>query len=127
MGLVKEILLSNNLAVEIWDNSRAIATDTTKVELAIKIKVAVKNEYFDNSGHFDMVTRVFGKEIFYEYKKERTFVDTEEKEKIFNELLEDFTNSTLPYIEKSDFPSRFVLSKLSDIQQRPHRYRHILG
>jgi hypothetical protein len=95
MGLVKEILLSNNLAVEIWDNSRAIATDTTKVELAIKIKVAVKNEYFDNSGHFDMVTRVFGKEIFYEYKKERTFVDTEEKEKILQIALSPISKNPI--------------------------------
>ena len=46
----------------------------------------------------------------------------EEKEKIFNELLDDFIISTLPYIEKPVFPSRFVLSKLSDIQKRPHRY-----
>jgi hypothetical protein len=122
MGFVKEIPLSNHLVVEIWDHSRAIATDTTKVELAIKINVAVKNEYFDNPEHFDIVTRVFGKEISYEYKKERTFVHREEKEKIFNELLDDFTESTLPYIEKPDFPSRFILSKLRDIQKRPHRY-----
>jgi hypothetical protein len=122
MGLVKEIPLSNHLVVEIWDHSRAIAIDTTKVELAIKINVAVKNEYFDNPEDFDTVTRVFGKEIFFEYEKERTFVHREEKEKIFNELLEDFTKSTLPYIEKPDFPSRFVLSKLRDIQKRPHRY-----
>ncbi|MEA3471628.1 MAG: hypothetical protein U9R24_07910 [Thermodesulfobacteriota bacterium] len=122
MGLVKEIPLLNNLVVEVWDHSREIATDTTKVELVIKIKVAVKNEYFDNPEHLDMVTRIFGKEIFYEYKKERTFVNREEKEKIFNELLDDFTKSTLPYIGKPDFPSRFVLSKLSDIQKRPHRY-----
>jgi hypothetical protein len=122
MGLVKEIPLSNHLVVEVWDHSRAIATDTTKVELAIKINVIVKNEYFDNPEHFDMVTRIFGKEISYEYKKERTFVHREEKEKIFSELLDDFIISTIPYIEKPDFPSRFVLSKLSDIQKRPHRY-----
>ncbi len=122
MDLVKEMPLSNHLVVEVWDYSRPIATDTTKVELAIKIKVDVKKEYFANPGDFDLVTRVFGKEISYEYIKERTFVDREEKETIFNELLDDFTNSTLPYIEKSDFPSRFVLSKLRDIEKRPHRY-----
>lgn len=122
MGLVREIDLSNDLVVEVWDNSRAIAADTTKVELAIKITVDVKNEYFDNPDHFDLVIRVFGKEIIYEYIKERTFVNREEKEEVFNELLSDFIQSTLPYIEKPDFPWRFVLSKLSDIQKRPHRY-----
>lgn len=122
MGLVKEIPLSNNLVVEMWDHSRAITTDTTKVELAIKIKVAVKKEYFDNPGHFEMVTKAFGKEIVYEYRKGRTFVNRNEKEMVFNALLEDFTQSTLPYLDKPDFSSRFVLSKLSDIQKHPHRY-----
>ena len=42
MDLVKEMPLSNHLVVEVWDYSRPIATDTTKVELAIKIKVDVK-------------------------------------------------------------------------------------
>jgi len=126
MGLVKAIPLSNHLVVEIWDHSRAIATDTTKVELSIKINVAVNKEYFDNPKHFDIVLRVFGQEISYEYKKERTFVDRNDKEKVFNELLNDFTKSTLPYIEKPEFPSRFVLSKLRDIQKRPHRYGNLL-
>ena len=98
MGLVKEISLSNHLVVEIWDHSRAIAADTTKVELSIKINVVVNKDYFDNPKHFDIVTRVFGQEISYEYKKERTFVHREDKEKVFSELLNDLTESTLPYI-----------------------------
>ncbi|TFG38273.1 MAG: hypothetical protein E4H39_00730 [Syntrophobacterales bacterium] len=125
MGLVKEIPLSNKLVLEVWDHSRIIAADTTKVELSLKIKVAVKEEYFDNPGHFEMVTKAFGEEIVYEYRKERSFVNNNKKETIFNELLEDFTQSTLPYLDKPNFPSRFVLSKLSDILKRPHRYGNL--
>jgi len=127
MNLVEEMSLPNNLVVEIWDKSREIAADTTQVKLIVKIKVEMKEEYFSDPEHFDQVMKVFGPEIYYEYEKERTFVNKEDKEKVFNELSDAFKKDTLPYITKSNFPSRFALSKYRDIQNNLYKYRHLLS
>jgi len=125
MNLVEEITLSNNLIMQVWDGSRAIASDTTKVELRIVIDIAVRKEYFNDPEHLQQVAAVFGPEISYEYTKERTFVDTTNREMVFNELLEDFRKDSLPYISRTDFPARFAMSKLRDIRQHPYRYHDI--
>lgn len=126
MNLIEEMPLTNNLVVEVWDKSREIAADTTLVKLIIKIKVEMKEEYFGDPEHFDQVMKVFGPEIYYEYKKERTFVNNEDKEKVFNELSDAFKRDTLPYIARPNFPSRFALSKHLDIQNNFYKYRHLL-
>ena len=125
MNLVKETTLSNNLILQVWDGSRAIASDTTKVELRVMINVAVKKEYFSDPADFQQVVAVFGQEISYEYTKERTFVSTPDSKRVFDELLEDFRRDSLPYISRSDFPARFAMSKLRDIRQHPYRYHDI--
>ncbi|MEA1970240.1 MAG: hypothetical protein U9N37_01300, partial [Thermodesulfobacteriota bacterium] len=122
MNLVKKIDLPNNLVLQVWDKSRAIASDTTKVELRIVIDVAVKEEYFSDPAHFQQVVAVFGQEISYEYTKERTFVSTPDSKRVFDELLEDFRKDSLPYISRTDFPACFAMSKLRDIRQHPYRY-----
>ncbi|MBW2630624.1 MAG: hypothetical protein JRC90_02485 [Deltaproteobacteria bacterium] len=123
MNLVEKIDLPNNLILQVWDKSRAIASDTTKVELRIVIDVAVKKEYFSDPAYFQQIVAVFGQEISYEYTKERTFVDTRNGGKVFNELLDDFRKDSLPYISRTDFPARFAMSKLRDIRQHPYKYR----
>jgi hypothetical protein len=125
MKLVEEIPLPNDLVMQVWDGSRTIASDTTKVELCITISVEVMQEYFSDPEHFQRVVEVFGPEISYEYTKERTFVSTHDSRKVFDELLEDFRRDSLPYLSRTDFPVRFALSKLRDILQHPYKYRDI--
>ena len=127
MKLVEKIPLPNKLVVEVWDDSRSIAEDTTKVALLIKINVKVKPEYFAHQEHFKQVLKIFGNETFFEYKIERTFVSNQEKENIFKELLEAFKKDSLPYFARPQFPESFVLSKLMDIQKNPRKYRNHLG
>ncbi|HOO89183.1 MAG TPA: hypothetical protein PLA74_00030 [Syntrophales bacterium] len=126
MNLVEETVLSNNLTMQVWDRSRAIASDTTKVELRITIPIRVMQEYFTDLAHFQQVVAVFGPVVVYEYTKERTFVSTPDSGKVFHELLEDFQRDSLPYLSRTEFPARFSLSKLRDIRQHPYRYHDVL-
>ena len=126
MRLVEEITLSNNLVVEVWDNSRPISDDTVQVRLVIKIKVAMKEEYFSEPEHCEQVKKVFGHEIYYEYQKERTFVNKNEKDRVFSEFLNDFKKDSLPYMAKPQFPARFAVSKYKEIQKRFYKYQHLL-
>lgn len=123
MNLVQEIPLPNGLVMQVWDRSRSIASDTTKVELRVTVPVAVTEGHFNDPEQFQRVIEVFGPQIAYEYTKERTFVSTPDSRKVFDELLEDFRRDSLPYLSRSDFPARLARSKLREILRHPHRYR----
>lgn len=124
MELFERIALDNGLVLEIWDESRKIAADTVKVALAARITVEVRKEYFTSPEHYEKVMSVFGREILFEQKKERTFVDIAQREQVFSSLLTEFKESTLKYISSPKFPSGFVISKLTDILRNPHKYRN---
>ena len=125
MNLVEETALLNGLVMQVWDGSRSIAADTTKVELRITIPVPLTKEYFSEPEHFQRVVEVFGQEILYERTKERAFVSTPASAKVFDELLADFRRDSLPYLSRTDFPARFAQSKLRDILKSPYKYRDI--
>lgn len=127
MELCERTALENGLVLEIWDESRKIAADTVKVALAARIKVEVKKEYFTSPEQYQTVLKVFGPEILFEQKKERTFVDLAEKEAVFGSLLSEFKESALKYLSSPKFPSGFVISKLADIQRNPYKYRNQAG
>jgi len=125
MNLLEEKTLPNGLVMQVWDKSRTIASDTTKVELRITIPVTVTEEQFGDPEQFQRVVEVFGPEIVYEYSKERTFVRTPDSTAVFGKLLEDFRKDSLPYLSRDDFPARFALSKLREILQHPYKYRNV--
>jgi hypothetical protein len=68
-----------------------------------------------------------GMEIFFEYKKERTFVKDKEKDVVFQELLDNFKKTSLPYLSKSSFPASFALSKHWDIEKNSYKYSSFVG
>jgi len=125
MSVVEEIELANGLVLQVRDRSRPIAPDTTKVEVELVLPVEVREGFFDNDDEYRLVKKIFGSHISFIIKKERTFVKKENRESVFAELLDDFMEDSLPYLERPDFPARFVRAKLADIRKRPHRYRSI--
>ena len=127
MILVEEIPMPNGLIVEIWDKSVSIAADTTKVALLIRIRVELRPSYFTKPDHHELVRKIMGPEIFFEYKKERAFVRDKEKDVVFQELLDNFKKNSLPYLSKSSFPRSFALSKYWDIEKNSYKYSSFLG
>ncbi len=123
MDLIKTIPLPNGLSLEVWDASRPIATDTVKVGLTIRIKIELKPAYFENPGQFETTRNIFGPELIFEYKKERTFVEKNSKKAVFSELLDEFKENSLDYISRPDFPSKFAKSKYLEIQKHPYKYQ----
>ena len=123
MKIFEEIPLSNNLTIEVWDLSRPIAADTTKVEILIKIKVDLKSSYFIKPEHFECVKKVLGPQIFFEYRKERTFVNNCDRDAIFQELLDSFKRDSLPYLSKQEFPGSFAMSRYWDIEKNRYKYQ----
>jgi len=122
MKLVEEVSLPNQLTVEVYDQSRDVTQDTVKVVFISRVKVEVREEYFDRREHYEMTRKMFGPEVLFEYMNERTFVPVQDREKVFREFEDHFKKNALPYISRPHFPSRFVLSKYHDIRKNPWKY-----
>ena len=127
MKLAEQIPLPNGLIVEAWDKSIPIAADTMSVKLLIRSKVALQPSYFIKAEHFELVKNIFGPDIFFEYIKERSFVNNMEKDTVFQELLNSFKKDSLPYLSKATFPRDFALSKYWDIEKNRFKYHSYFG
>lgn len=127
MVLVEEITMPNGLTAEVWDNSVAIAADITKVELFVRIRVELQAPYFAKQEHYELVKKIVGGQIFFEYKRERPFVKNEATDKVFQDLLDNFKKNTLPYFSRTSFPRSFALSKYGDIEKNSHKYCSFVG
>jgi hypothetical protein len=124
MKLHEQIQMPNGLTVEVHDLSRLIAANTVKVEMIIRIPVALRPDDFADSSRFEQTRAVFGGEIVFERRLERSFVTSGEKDDVFRTLLEAFKQASLPYLSSLNFRTRFAESKYREILQNPYKYRH---
>jgi hypothetical protein len=124
---IEKIPMPNGLTVEVWDKSVSIAEDTTKVALLIRIPVELRPSYFARPDHYELVRKIMGPEVLFEYKKERPFVRDRDKNVVFQELLDHFKKSSLPYLSRLSFPASFALFKHRDIEKNSYKYNSFLG
>jgi hypothetical protein len=88
------------------------------VTLAAKMKIAVDKVLTPESrlslpGE-DEIKKMIGKEVVFEQKSNRIFVDKDDKAKVLKELSETFIENTLPYLSHADFPQRFLAKKTKE-------------
>jgi hypothetical protein len=119
--------MPNGLTVEVWYKSVSIAADTTKVALLIRIQVELQPSYFTRHDHYELVIKIMGPKIFFEYKEERSFVRDRKKNVVFQELLDNFKKNSLPYLSRFSFPASFALSKYRDIEKNSYKYSSFLS
>jgi hypothetical protein len=123
MKIYEQIPMSNGLTASVYDLSRQIAADTVKVELVARIPVTLRPDDFSEPSQYERTRAVFGEEIVFEHRRERSFVKTEQKEQVFSAMLETFKQASLPYLSHPQFRTRFAASKYRDILQNPYKYR----
>ena len=122
MELLEEIKLSNGLTLQIFDLSRAIAADTVKVELSMQIKIDLKTSFFAETSDYDQVKSIFGEELTYTHKAERTIVSKGNKDAVREELINTFKNNLLNYLSAANFSQKMALAMLRDIKKDPYKY-----
>jgi hypothetical protein len=123
MKLIEEIYLANGLKLNIFDLSRPIAANTVKVEISVQSKIDLKESYFSGSRDYHQVKRIFGDNLSYEYKMERSFVAKKNQEAIREELLCTFKGNSLHYLSSVNFPQKLALATLRDIKNNPYKYQ----
>ena len=123
MELLEKINLTNGLTLNIFDLSRPIAADTVKVELSMQIKVVLEKAYFANNQDYIDVKNVFGEELTFDHKTERTIVSKKDENTVREELLATFKNNLLKYLASENFSQMLALSVLLDIKNNPYKYQ----
>jgi hypothetical protein len=122
MELLEQIKLDNGLKLEIFDLSRSIAADTVKVELSMQIKINLNRSYFADAGDYDSVKNIFGEELTYEHKTERTIVTKGNEDTVREELINTFKNNLLKYLSVDNFSQKLTLAMARDIKKNPYKY-----
>lgn len=113
--MLRKRRLSNGLTLSIWEETRRIADETVSVALCAGAKIDVKADYFDNDDQYRLLIGTLGSVVSYSYRKERTFVPLGEEDSVVQAFLKNFEETTLPYIARDSFPSRFILARFRDV------------
>jgi len=123
MNIIEEIDLPNGLKLTIADYTRRIAADTKKVELTFSMKIDVLESFFATADEYRTLVDIFGEELTYEHRLERTFVYDKDESAIRTELIDTFKNNTLNYLASPNFAKKMALSMLRDIKLNPFKYQ----
>ena len=111
--LIKTIDLENGLQLNVYDASRKLVGDRWLVSLVVRMDVPVTEALKKNgrqpTENVDEIKDVLGDSVLFEKKREKIFVGTVAKEKVFKELCDMFLNSSLKYLSKEIFPKQYIL------------------
>jgi hypothetical protein len=124
---LKNIELSDGITLGVWNLSRIAAGDRWFVRLEVSGDIPIKKKYFDGLSDADSAfaeaQKRFGSTMRYAYKRERIFVDQHRKDNAFKELFTTFDKNILPYMSKSDFWKKFVVSKYIEVKRNPYNHQ----
>jgi len=123
MELIETINLPNGLTLTIYNLTRRIAADTVKVELSFQVKIEVLESFFASPADYLQLKNIFGGELTYDHKLERSFVSDAEEAVVRSELLETFKKNSLHYLSSPNFSRKMALSILRDIKLNPFKYQ----
>jgi len=116
--LIKTIDLENHLTLKLYDESIKMIGDRWLVNMVARMKVPVDEalikESETSSANKDEIKKALGKEVVFEHKSNRIFVDENEKESIFQEMYDNFIDNILPYLSRTSFPEKFLLKKIRE-------------
>ncbi len=116
--LIKTVQLKNNIKIDIYDESKKLAGDRWLVTLLARMDIPVDDALFINEQqpdqNIDDIKSVIGDRIVFEQKRERIFIDEQEKDALLSTMMDQFEANTLPYMSRPDFPGKYILKKYKD-------------
>ena len=104
--------LNNDLDLVIYFRYKRIAGDRCQVTFEAEIDVEIKEDHFKdqvlNNLDFNSVRSLLGEKTSYNYRKTRNFIAVDEKDKVFDDLKQQFLDSDLDYISSLTFPVKLI-------------------
>jgi len=114
----KKIELENNQTLIISDLSREISADGYVVIMKANIEINIEKELFFEAPlsdfKFEDILATLGDKVIYEYKIERNFIMSKEKDRVFETLVKTFLDNLGQYVAKPKFPGKFILKEYKD-------------
>lgn len=115
---IKKISLKNGLDLEFIDISRKIAGDRYQVTLLTRVEVPVEEGWFSENNQeipdIDEIRKKIGNRVIFEQKRERNFIDEQEKEAVIKNIIEVAEDYGIRYIGHTDFPKKLILKRYSE-------------
>ena len=126
--LIKTVDLKNGLQLELLDTSRKIAGDRWQVILTIRINIPVRLLSKDDNDQAELnveeIMSSLGESVCFEQKRERNFIDVNQKDEVLKKLVDSFIHSSIDYVSNPDFPKRYILRQLKENLKRKSWYRN---
>ncbi len=115
---IMTIELRNGQTLILSDRSRKISADAYIVIMQATMEIKITPALFDNeplSGvTMDQIRDTLGETVIYEYRLERNFILTHEKDEILASLVETFMKNMEQYISHPRFAPKLVLKQYND-------------
>ncbi len=118
--LIKTIQLKNNIKIDIYDKSKRMAGDRWLVSLFTRMEIPVVKSVFTDGNQpgqdMEEIKETLGEKVFFEQKRERIFIDEQDKDKLLVSITDRFMDNTLPYLSRSEFPGKYIMKKYRDVK-----------
>ena len=112
---MKRMELSNGLKLDFYDISRKLAGDRWYVGMVARIDIPLTDLLLANQLLSDYsveeVRNALGGTVRFQEKRERHYIDEQEKDALLQIMMDSFIKSTLNYYSHSDFPVKYVLKE----------------
>jgi hypothetical protein len=116
--LIKTLDLKNGLQLKIYDASRNLVGDRWMVSLIARMEIPVTEvlEKTDPRLKEDAneIKDALGERVMFEQKREKIFVDTAERDMVFDGMYDIFLDSSLDYLSRETFPKHYILKKYKE-------------
>ena len=121
-NLIKTIDLENNMQLNFYDESRKLAGDRWLVSLVIHMEIPV-SEALLHDEHSSTETVEEVEKVLFEQKRERIFIDEDDKETVFAELNDNFIARTLKYLSRKSFLKKYVMKMYKEAEKKQSLYQ----
>lgn len=119
---VETLTLPNNLELRIYDRSKKLAGDRWYVEVMMEIPVALTPQILEKLTPDRSLAEQFAQEkgnpFPYVHSKARHFIDEKEKDRIFQELKDDFLKTNWNYLSSPRFAFLAVAKAFQEWNER---------
>ncbi len=114
-SLMKRMELSNGLKLDFYDISRKLAGDRWYVGMIARIDVPLTellltSQPFSNYS-VEEIRNALGETVRFQEKRERHYIDEQEKDALLVNMMDSFIKTTLNYFSHPDFSEKVVLKE----------------
>jgi len=110
---IEPCCLKNNLLINFHDISKKSAGDRWHVSLVAIIEIPIQEPIFEfiNQEDIDItdIKKRLGDVVVFEQKREKVFVDENEKDGLIKKMINTFIADIVPYLSRPDFPGKYVV------------------